>query len=468
MKSIPPMAARTFENPPQIGSAAPEDASPEAESSERQPAEPTANRAIDPRASAASGLGARLPGRLQNLAETARDYAKASSSENTRKAYGSDWRHFSGWARRHGLPALPPDPQILGLYVAACASGAITGKPDSVATLERRISALRWNFAQRGETFDRADRHVATVLAGVRRTQGRPPEQKEAILPEDLLAMIATLDLADLRSLRDRAILLLGFAGGLRRSEIVGLDRGARQTQDGSGWTEILDDGVLVTLRGKTGWREVEIGRGSSDLSCPVVALEAWLKFARIANGPLFRRVFADGNTVDSERLADKHVARQTRDGTGWTEILDDGILVTLRGKTGWREVEIGRGSSDLSCPVVALEAWLKFARIAHGPLFRRVFADGNTVDSERLADKHVARLVKRTAMAAGVRGDLAEGERAQKFSGHSLRAGLASAAEVDERFMQKQLGHASAEMTRRYQRRRDRFRVNLTKAAGL
>jgi integrase len=152
-------------------------------------------------------------------------------------------------ARRHGLPALPPDPQILGLYVAACASGAITGKPDSVATLERRISALKWNFAQRGETFDRADRHVATVLAGVRRTQGRPPEQKEAILPEDLLAMIATLDLRDLRGLRDRAILLLGFAGGLGRSEIVGLDCGARQTRDGTGWTEILDKGVLVTLR---------------------------------------------------------------------------------------------------------------------------------------------------------------------------------------------------------------------------
>ena len=52
--------------------------------------------------------------------------------------------------------------------------------------MERRISALAWSFAQRGETFDRADRHVATVLAGVRRTQGRPPEQKEAILPEDL------------------------------------------------------------------------------------------------------------------------------------------------------------------------------------------------------------------------------------------------------------------------------------------
>ena len=260
----------------------------------------------------------------------------------------------------------------------------MTGKPSSVATIERRISALMWNLAQRGEQkFDRADRHVATVLAGVRRTQGRPPEQKEAVLSEDLLAMIATLDLGDLRGLRDRAILLVGFAGGLRRSEIVGLACHADDALDG-----------------------------------------------------------------------------------GWIEILEDGLLLTLRGKTGWREVEIGRGSSEATCPIVALETWLKFARIERGPIFRRVV--GKSVGAEPLTDKHVARLVKQTALAAGVRGDLSEGERAKKFSGHSLRAGLASSAEVDERYVQKQLGHASAEMTRRYQRRRDRFRVNLTKAAGL
>jgi integrase len=144
-----------------------------------------------------------------------------------------------------------------------------------------------------------------------------------------------------------------------------------------------------------------------------------------------------------------------------------------VRGKTGWREVEIGRGSSERSCPVAALETWLKFAGITHGPLFRRLARGGNNpsrpvVGSDRLTDRHVARLVKRTALAAGVRGDLGEAERGQRFSGHSLRAGLATAAEVDERYVQKQLGHTRAEMTRRYQRRRDRFRLNLTKAAGL
>ena len=88
--------------------------------------------------------------------------------------------------------------------------------------------------------------------------------------------------------------------------------------------------------------------------------------------------------------------------------------------------------------------------------------------DGDRLSDKHVAWLVKRCVKETGIGPDLAEGKRILCFSGHSLRAGFATSAEVDERYVQKQLGHASAEQTRGYQRRRDRFRVNLTKAAGL
>ncbi len=331
----------------------------------------------------------RLPGHLEALAERARDYVEAASSANTRRAYASDWKHFSSWCRRQGLAVMPPSAQTVGLYVTACASGTATGdkKANSVATIERRLSSLTWNYAQRGQTLDRRDRHIATVLAGIRNSHAAPPRQKEAILPEDLVAMLETLPRANLRGLRDRAMLLLGFAGALRRSEIVGLDVGRDQTEDGRGWVEFFP--------GK-------------------------------------------------------------------------GLLVTLRGKTGWREVEIGRGSSDATCPVAALETWLNFARIAHGPLFRRVTGQGRKVGAHRLNDQEVARLVKKTALAAGVRGDLPEGERAQKFAGHSLRAGLASSAEVDERYVQKQLGHASAEMTRKYQRRRDRFRVNLTKASGL
>jgi site-specific recombinase XerC len=139
---------------------------------------------------------------------------------------------------------------------------------------------------------------------------GRPPLQKEAVLPGDLLAMLETVPPDGLRGLRDRAILLLGFAGGLRRSEFVGLDVARDQTADGRGWVEIFDKGMLVTLRGKTGWREVEVGRGSSDLTYPVVAIEKWLEFARIVHGPIFRRVIDRGRHAGVERMTDRHVAR--------------------------------------------------------------------------------------------------------------------------------------------------------------
>lgn len=134
--------------------------------------------------------------------------------------------------------------------------------------------------------LDRKDHAIATVMAGIRNRHAAPPHQKEAILPEDLIAMLETLDRGTLRSLRDCAMLLLDFAGGLRRSEITGLDLGRDQTEDGRSWIEIFDKGALVTLRGKTGWREVEIGRGSSDSTCPVSALKAWIKFAKIAKAP--------------------------------------------------------------------------------------------------------------------------------------------------------------------------------------
>jgi len=125
-------------------------------------------------------------------------------------------------------------------------------------------------------------------------------------------------------------------------------------------------------------------------------------------------------------------------DRSGWPEFFEDGVLLTLRGKTGWREAEIGRGSSERTCPIAALEAWRKFARIARGPVVRA--GVGREVGSESLNDGQVTRL--RLAVTVGVRGDLSERDRAEKFSGHSLRAGLASSAEIDERYVQKDLGH--------------------------
>ncbi len=253
------------------------------------------------------------------------------------------------------------------------------------------MSGLSANYRARRLTLDLKDRHITTVWAGIKNTRGKPPKQKEAVLADDVLETVSALTFG-LRDMRDRAIILLGYAGGLRRTEIVGLD----------------------------------VSKDDSD------------------------------------------------DSHGWVEIFDGGAVPYIKGKTGWREVEIGRGSSDQSCPVHALEQWLHFANIDFGPVFRRVNRDNSGVGNERLSDKRVVRLIKKLVLGSGVGLDrpalakLSDDERVKHFAGHSLRAGLASSAEVDERYVQEHLGHPSAEMTRQYQRRRDRFRVNLTKAAGL
>ncbi|MDA8586539.1 tyrosine-type recombinase/integrase [Rhodobacteraceae bacterium] len=329
-------------------------------------------------------------GSLDRLVDQARDYAASATAENTNKAYKADWKHFASWCRRKGIDPLPPrgdapSPAVIGLYISDCAKPQDGSPALRVSTIERRMSGLSSMYRQRGLVLNLKDRHIASVWAGIKRQHARPPEQKEPVSPEELLEMVSLLSFG-LRDMRDRAILFIGYAGGMRRSEIVGLD----------------------------------VNRGDTD------------------------------------------------DARGWVDIEKGGAIVVLDTKTGWKEKEIARGSSDQTCPVHALEQWLHYAKIAHGPIFRRVSRDNSGVQTDRLSDKHVARLIKRTMLEAGIRPDLPDSERVNLFSGHSLRSGLASFAEVDERYVQKQLGHASPEQTRAYQRRRDRFRVNLTKAAGL
>jgi hypothetical protein len=156
------------ENPPKtLDSTLPALADPAATSSGEDPA-------LDP---PGSGLIQALQNgqlaHLEHLAETARDYARGAKAPATMRAYASDWRHYTAWCERKGLDALPPDPEVIGLYLAACASGQVvsgqvgsgkvgagkigSGNPDqvassgsSVSTIERRLSAIAWHCAQRG------------------------------------------------------------------------------------------------------------------------------------------------------------------------------------------------------------------------------------------------------------------------------------------------------------------------------
>ena len=120
-------------------------------------------------------------GTLDRLVDTAKDYARQAAAENTNAAYKTDWAHFSSWCRRRGAEPLPPSPELLGLYIANCASPDNGAPALSVSTIERRLSGLAWHYQQRGFALDRKDRHIATVLAGIKRKHARPPVQKEAI-----------------------------------------------------------------------------------------------------------------------------------------------------------------------------------------------------------------------------------------------------------------------------------------------
>jgi integrase len=282
-----------------------------------------------------------------------RAYLDAATAPATRRAYRRDWRSFATWCQALALPALPASPQTVARYLVHLVS-----QGRKVATLERRLSGIAAAHAARDLPSPVRAPLVAAVLRGIRRTHGAAQIGKAPLLPDDLRAMVATLD-DSLSGRRDRALILLCFAGAFRRSELVSLDVGDLRR---------CREGLIVTLR-----------RSKTD-----------------------------------------------QEGQG-----------TVKG--------IPRGQSAATCPVAAVEAWISAAQLRSGPLFRRVYPSGR-VGTKPLAAFHLVRVVKRLAEAVGLDPAL--------YAGHSLRAGLATAAAAagrGERAIMRQTGHRSERSVRRY-----------------
>lgn len=245
---------------------------------------------------ASSGLAGR-----QALVDAARRYAAASKAPNTLRAYRSDLRDFEDWCAGESLRALPAVPTTIALYLTALAQAGA-----KASTLQRRVSALSQAHQVAGHVpSPTSDPVVRATMAGIRRAHGTAPAQKAALLTAELRQLLASTDPTSLAGARDRALLLVGFAGGFRRSELVSLD-----VED----LEETQDGLRVQLRrGKTDQegqgREVGIPRGHNPATCPVRAVVAWRSLARITAGPLFRAVSRHGE-VSRERLSDRGVAR--------------------------------------------------------------------------------------------------------------------------------------------------------------
>lgn len=219
------------------------------------------------------------------------DFAAASLAASTRTAYAEDWRAFATWCHQRGLQPMPAQPEAICGHIAAMAQRGM--KPASIA---RRVAALRWAHRQAGYEPPSASEQVKATLSGIRRCIGTAPAQKTAATAPMIAAMLQHCDPDTLRGARDRAMLLLGFACALRRSELVAL-----QVAD----LVPVADGLRITIRrSKTDQdgqgAEIAVPRGSK--LRPVEAVEQWLAMSGITEGPLFRRILGS-NRLTTEPL---------------------------------------------------------------------------------------------------------------------------------------------------------------------
>ena len=310
-----------------------------------------------------------MPADLTALLTQAYDYATRSHTLNTRINYAADWKHFTHWCDEHGRQSLPATHETLLCYLVACT------EHYTVATIDRHLSSI--SYFHRQERYELPTKHpeVLRTMRGIRRDKGVAPSGKAPITLPLLRAMLAALPDTE-RGMRDAALLLVGFAGAFRQSELVSLTVADVQS---------VEQGMILTLR-----------RSKTD-----------------------------------------------QEGEG-----------EVKG--------VPFGQDVATCPVRALQTWLAVANISHGPVFRSIGRYG-TIATHAMHKTGVARVVKQA---------LARIDRdASDYSGHSLRAGLVTAAAiagVSERVIMRQTGHRDPRTLRRYIREGELFRENAAGEVGL
>lgn len=233
---------------------------------------------------------------LASLSQLAREFAAAAKANNTLRAYQADWRDFHEWCAGHQVASLPALPHTVALYLT---DRAATLKASSLA---RRLTTINRAHQAAGQPSPATMQNaiVSEVWKGIKRRKGTAQHGKKPLLTPDLRRIIAGLP-DDLRGQRDRALLLTGFAGGFRRSELAAL-----RVSD----MEATPDGLIVRLgKSKTDQegqgRAVALPYGSDLRTCPVRAIRAWLEQAGITAGPLFRAVGRQGLVGDRALHAD-------------------------------------------------------------------------------------------------------------------------------------------------------------------
>ncbi len=234
---------------------------------------------------------------VEREAEAAAAFARAEKADATRRAYRSDFGRFAAWCAARGAAPLPAAPEVVATFLASDAEAG--AKPS---TLARRVAAIRYAHRLAGHEPPTNAESVRATLRGIRRTLGAAPAQKAPATASRIAAMVALAPADTLRGLRDRALLLLGFAGAFRRSELVAL-----HVED----LTAAPDGLRVRIRRSKGdqegiGQEIAIPHGAR--LRPVEAVSAWLDAAGIERGPVFRRI-NKGERVGTEALTAEVVA---------------------------------------------------------------------------------------------------------------------------------------------------------------
>ncbi len=221
----------------------------------------------------------------------AQAYREKADADATVLAYGRDVDRYAAWCATAGFVAFPATPEAVGAYLSAHADGFARN------TLSRWVAGIAWQARRDGAPLDTKATEIRGALRGMGRGGGSEARRAAAVTTDEIRGLLAPCG-TDLTGLRDRALLLIGFAGALRRSELAALDVAHVS------WSNV---GLVLTIKRSKGDKEgagaqVAIVRGQHAETCPVTALRSWLTEAQITAGPLFRKVVRGGH-VQTSRL---------------------------------------------------------------------------------------------------------------------------------------------------------------------
>ena len=230
-----------------------------------------------------------------------------SKANNTVRAYKSDFNDFELFCAQNGFKSLPSEPKIVSLYLTY-----LSTKDVKMSTLKRRLVSIGVVHKLKGYYLDTKHPSIIENIMGIKRRKGSIQKGKKPLLINNLKQIINVIDkekIEEIKKLRDRSIILIGFSGGFRRNEIVSLDY-----ED----LDFVEKGLKIRLkRSKTD----QFGKGfikglpyfDNSQYCPVVSIRKWIEISKINSGPLFRR-FIKGSKLSDNRLSDQTVALLIKD----------------------------------------------------------------------------------------------------------------------------------------------------------